>query len=235
MRRIAWSACVSAAFALSGCGLISSDVTNFDLTLPAKSFTVDTTSWGLTNVGTFTSTDCSANQGVCAAAAQQACNQGQCFGSCDSGTQTCDLKVLVSLWQAVDLVAEKPELATINNQPLVGVSIDKLEYQVTENSLNVATPPMSMYIAPATVMAPGDPQAQLIATIPPIPAGAIQPLMPVTLTADGKAQLAKFMGDYKTPFNIIVGAQIDVKMGDVVPMGRLGAKVLVTAHASLGG
>ena len=33
-----------AALALSGCGLISSDVTNFDLTLKPKSFTLDTAS-----------------------------------------------------------------------------------------------------------------------------------------------------------------------------------------------
>ena len=235
MRRFAWSACVTAALALSGCGLISSDVTNFDLTLPDKTFTVDTASWGLGNVDAFTSTSCSANAGVCAAAAQQACNQGQCFGSCDSATQTCDLKVLVSLWQPVDLVAEKPELQTINNQPLVGVTIDKLEYQVIENSMNVATPPMTMYIAPATVMAPGDPQAHAIATIPAVPAGTTQALMAIELTADGKTQLAKFMGDYATPFNIIVGAELDVKQGDTVPAGRLAAKVVVTAHASLGG
>jgi len=29
----------------SGCGLISSDVTNFDLTLPEKSFSVDASGW----------------------------------------------------------------------------------------------------------------------------------------------------------------------------------------------
>ena len=29
----------------SGCGLISSDVTNFDLDLPAQDFTVDAASW----------------------------------------------------------------------------------------------------------------------------------------------------------------------------------------------
>ena len=132
----------------AGCGLISSDVTDFDLTLPDKTFTVDTASWQLNGVDTFTSTDCSSQMGVCAAAAQQACKQGQCFGSCDADTQTCDLQVLVSLWQMVDLLSEKPELQTINDQPLVGVTIDSVDYEVTENTLNVDTPEMKMYVAP---------------------------------------------------------------------------------------
>ena len=234
MRSIALSAIAALVFT-AGCGLISSDVTNFDLTLPDKTFTVDTAQWMLKNVDTVTSTSCAANPGACGALAQGACKQGQCFGSCDTTTQTCDLKVLISLYQMVDLITEKPELKTINDQPLVGVHIDKLEYQVTDNTLNVATPEMVMYVAPATVMAPGDPQAMQIGTIPPIPAGQTQAIMAITITADGQTALAKFMGDYKTPFNIIVGSAIDLKMGDVVPTGHLTAKVKVTAHAQLGG
>jgi len=225
---------VVAAGAATGCGLISSDVTNFDLTLPDKTFTVDTASWQLSGVDTFTSTDCSSQMGVCAAAAQQACKQGQCFGSCDATTQTCDLQVLVSLYQMVDLLNEKPELQTINDQPLVGVTIDSVDYQVTENTLNVDTPEMQMYVAPATVMAPGDPQAQMIATIPPIPAGQTPGVTAIQWTADGEAALANVMGDYHNPFNIIIGSSLDVKMGDPVPMGRLTAKVMVKAHAGLG-
>lgn len=235
MRRFAWSACSLVALALTGCGLISSDVRDFDLSVPEKTFTVDTSAWGLGNVDQFTSTDCSGNAGVCAAAAQQACNQGQCFGSCDSTTQTCDLKVLVSLYKAVDLVAEQPELADINNQPLVGVTIDQLEYEVFENTFNVATPPMTVYVAPATVMAPGDPQSFAVGSIPAIPAGTTQAVMPIELSAAGRAELAKYMGAYSMPFNIIVGSELDVKMGDTVPSGVLSAKVKITAHARLGG
>ena len=36
---------VSALFPLTGCGLISSDVTNFDLMLSPKTFTIDTGGW----------------------------------------------------------------------------------------------------------------------------------------------------------------------------------------------
>jgi len=50
------------ALGMSGCGLIDSDVTNFDLTLPAKSFTIDATSWQVdqTAATALLSTNCSA-------------------------------------------------------------------------------------------------------------------------------------------------------------------------------
>jgi len=235
MRSLAMSAI--AALVLTGaCGLISSDVTSFDLSLPDKTFTVDSAQWMLDSnaVGTYTSTACTAQNNPCGAV-DAACKKGQCTGSCDSGTNSCALGVLLSLYQKVDLFSEKPELQTINDQPLVGVKIDKLEYQVIENTMNVATPPMTLYVAPQNIMAPGDPSAHAIATIPPIPAGMTLALTQVVIDADGQAELAKFMGDYKTPFNIIIGATLTVKKGDAVPSGRLTAKVKVTAHAQLGG
>ncbi len=241
MRSIAMSAIAALALSAGGCGLISSDVTDFDLTLPDKTFTVDTSQWMLdsTDVGTVTSVKCAADPSGCEAALQasKACKADQCTASCSGSdaAATCQLAVLVSLYQMVNLVMEKPELQTINDQPLVGVQIDKLEYQVTENTLNVPTPPMVLYVAPSTVMAPGDPMSHVIGTIPAIPAGQTQALMAVDLSVDGQAELAKYMGDYKTPFNIIVGSTLDVKMGDAVPSGRLTAKVKVTAHAHLGG
>jgi hypothetical protein len=235
MRSIALSAIAALALSAGGCGLISSDVTNFDLTLPDKTFTVDTAHWMLTDADKFTSTDCSSNPGACNAATTQVCKSGQCFGSCSTTTQTCDLKVLIGLYQTVNLLDEKPELKTINDQPLIGVHIDKIEYQVTENTLNVATPEMVMYVAPATKMAPGDPESVQIGVIPAIAAGKTQAIMTIEIGADGQAALADKMGDYMKPFNIIVGSSLDVKSGDVIPQGRLTAKVKVTAHAQLGG
>ncbi|HTJ40611.1 MAG TPA: hypothetical protein VL463_00900 [Kofleriaceae bacterium] len=222
------------ALALGGCGLISSDVTNFDLTLPDKTFTVDTAQWMLNGVDTFTSVSCASSSSVCADGAKQACKMNQCAATCDAQTKTCDLQVLVGLYQMVDLLNEKPELKSINDQPLVGVHIDKIEYQVTENTLNVDTPELGLYVAPSTVMAVG-PEAVQIGTIPPIPHGTTPGVMAITLDADAQAALAKYMGDYKNPFNILVGSTIEVKMNDPVPNGRLTAKVKVTAHAQLGG
>ena len=97
----------------AGCGLVSSDIDDFDLSIEEKSFTIDTSQWGLTDVDTFVNTDCSATPGVCATAAQQACTDGNCFGSCSTTTNTCELHVVVALWDMVVLTEEQPELQTI--------------------------------------------------------------------------------------------------------------------------
>lgn len=231
MRYLVFAACA----ALAGCGLISSDVTNFDLTLPDKTFTVDTSQWMVSQqqADAATSVSCAGNPGICATGAKNACTKVSCTGLCDANS-FCELDVNVSLYQMVDLINEKPELKSINDQPLVGVHIDKIEYQVTENTLNVPTPELGLYVAPATVMVVG-PEAVQIGTIAAVPPGQTQALTAIDIGPDGQAALAKYMGDYKNPFNIIVGSTIPVTHGSTVPSGRLTAKVKVTAHAQLGG
>ena len=51
-------------------------------------------------------------------------------------------------------------------------------------------------------------------------------------TADGKQNLVTIMGNYMTPFNVIVGSTILIKSGDPIPTGKLTAEVDITAHAS---
>jgi hypothetical protein len=99
--------------------------------------------------------------------------------------------------------------------------------------MNIDTPEMVVYAAPQTVMNPMDERARRVGTVPVIPAGATRSLMPIVFDADGKANLAMFMADYKTPFNIIVGSALLVDDGDVVPSGMMTVRVVVEAHAGL--
>lgn len=220
----------------SGCGLISSDVTNFDLTLPDKTFTIDAMSWVDTQhsqqAQMFLSTSCAAMPSVCNSAAQQACVSG-CSGTCDSGTQTCDLALAVSLYNKVDLVMEKPELQTINSEPVIKVTIDSVTYDVSMNTLNIDTPPMQILVAPASVMDPTDPMATQIGTLDAVAAGTTVTDQTLMFTDTGKAELINTMSMYKTPFNVIVGSTLEVKSGDPVPMGQLTAVVHIKAHAGI--
>ena len=113
------------------------------------------------------------------------------------------------------------------------MTIDAITYKVMENSLNVATPEMKVYAAPMTVIRAGDPLAREIGTVPAIPAGMTMGETDVVLSPTGKATLAEFMGDFKTPFNIIVGSNLMVQQGDAVPMGKLVVNVGVKAHAGV--
>jgi hypothetical protein len=234
----AWAAVVPVALMVAGtagCGLISSDVTNFDLTLPDKSFTIDAASWQVngSDAQALLATSCAQAPSSCMTAAAQACQSG-CSAACDSSTQTCDLSLDAQLFQTVNLEQEKPELSTINSEPVIHVTIDSVTYTVPTNTLNVATPPINIYVAPATVMDPNNAMAQLVGTLPGQPAG-VTTSMPQTLmfTDAGKMDLINVMSTYKTPFNIIASSTLVVKNGDPVPMGKLEADVHIAAHAGI--
>src|SRR5690348_10285839 len=224
------------ALALSGCGLISSDVTNFDLTLPDKSFSIDTASWQVdpTAAMAFTSTTCDSSQpppNLCSSAAMQACPMN-CTGTCAS-SNTCQLALDVSVYNPVNLEMEKPELKTINDQPVIKVTIDSVTYDVTDNSLNIDTPAMTVYVAPMSVTSSTDPKAVAIGTIEPVPAGTTATGKEMHYTAAGKQALIDVMSTFKTPFNVIVGGQLVITKDTPVPMGKLDAVVHIKAHAGV--
>jgi hypothetical protein len=224
----------------SGCGLISSDVTDFALSLPPRKFTIDATGWQVdTKAGTLFGSDgklapvsCNSMPSMCGAAVATACSMG-CSGACNSMTNSCELTLDVSRSQMVDLVSEQPELKSVNDQSVIKVSIDSVTYRVDSNSLTVATPAIDLYVAPLSVLAPGDAQAKLIGTIPGVPAGMTTGDMPVAFTATGKADLIKIMSQFKVPFNVLEGSKILVTAGQALPTGKLEAVVNITGHAGL--
>ncbi len=226
--------CAGALVLSAGCGLVSSDVTNFDLTLPDKNFSVDTSGWQVNQMAaqTYLRTSCTnPAPNVCTTAASAACTTN-CSGVCDA-TNKCDLQLQVAVHQGVDLLNEKPELKTINSEPVIKVTIDSVKYGVKDNTLNVATPDMGVYVAPMSITDPSDPMAKQIGTIAAIPAGMTFDPMEMSYTPDGKQALIDIMSTFKTPFNIIVGATITIKDGDMLPTGKLDAVVQVTAHAGI--
>lgn len=226
--------------AVPACGLIDSDVTNFDLTLPDKAFSVDASGWDVDQqaADVFLGMSCGSAPSICSSAATQACPMN-CTGTCGTGS-TCELELNVSAYKGIDLVTEKPELSTINDRPVIKVAIDSVRYHVPSNTLNVATPELGVYVAPITVMDPKDPMAKKIGVVESVPAGATVAARDMTFTPAGKQLLVDTMSTFKTPFNVIVGTgagpddpKLVVKAGDPVPMGKLDAVIQIKAHAGL--
>ncbi len=140
----------------------------------------------------------------------------------------------MALWHTFNLAAEQPELQQIEGQPLVEVRIERVSYNVRENNLDVASPPLTVYAAPEGIMSPDDSEAQVIGTIPSIPASTTVDDADVELSDEGKDRLAGFMKDYDTPFNLIVGSQLNIAAGDRLPHGRMVTVIKATAVASTG-
>ena len=220
----------------AGCGLISSDVTNFDLMLPDKKFTIDASTWQVNttkspfNNGTLASVSCSTSM-VCNDAVMQVC-PSDCSGTCDPAG-SCALSLDVSRPLKVDLLTEQPDLKTINDQPVIKVSIDSVTYAVMTNSLTVDTPEINVYVAPISALKPNDPQAKLIGTIPAIPKGTTSDFQTLVFTPTGKADLVNIMSTFKTPFNVLVASSLVVRAGQMLPTGKLDAVVRIRGHAGL--
>ena len=117
---------------------------------------------------------------------------------------------MLGVHQTVDLLSDKPNLSSIADDSGVTVTIDSVQYAVTANTLNIATPPMTVYVAPMSVTDPDDPSAQAVGTIAPVAAMATLTATDMPFTANGQAALKSEMSDFKIPFNIIVGATIVV-------------------------
>jgi hypothetical protein len=218
--------------ALGGCGIIDPNITRFDLRLPERMFTMDTDQWQLSSSGAvFPSLSCDQDPDACEAPVQSLCGGDQCTAQCVAGS--CQMTVKVTLWRLVDLYQENPELKTINEQPLVDVEIERVHYQVTENTLNIDTPALTLYMAPASIMDPADPTAREVGVIPPIEAGSPRGKTDVMISAPQEQALQTFMSDYQTPFNLIISTDLVVTAGDPIPMGRITADVGVDASAGL--
>jgi hypothetical protein len=220
--------------ALSGCSLINSNVTNYDLDLPSKSFSVDTSGWQVsqTTADAYLDKNCSATPTLCSTAATNACPMN-CSGTCDASVHTCNLGLEIAVHQTVDLLTEEPQLKSVDDATsILTVTIDAMTYEVTANSLDINTPELQVYLAPMSIMDPHDPMAQQIGSIAIVQAGAMLAPTDMRFTDTGRDVLAQMLANFKNPFNVIVGGTLMLHAGDLVPTGKLDANVHITAHAS---
>jgi hypothetical protein len=216
--------------AAASCGLIDSDVTDFNLKLPEKPFNVDTADWMISVSGeNMPSIECPAVD--CTAAADMFCAGGACTSDCDPGGH-CAAHVPVSVSQPFDLAHESPELQTIDSQAAISVTVETVTFKVNENTMNVATPPLDLYMAPQGVLDVNSADAVHIGSVESVVPGQTG-AVPIDFTAEGKAAMEMFMSSYQTPFTVIVSGNATMSAGAPVPQGKLSGVVSVTAHAGL--
>jgi hypothetical protein len=226
------SVCLAVLVGLAGC-VIDSPVDELDLDLPERTVIVDTADWELTEEGSLPSVDCVGSPGICGDRVDAWCGADEfCEASC--GAETCEVNVLVALWDTINLAQEKTQLAQLNGEPLDTVIIDEVSFTVSENTLNVTSPALTLSVAPAGVMSSSGRGAADLGIIPSLAPGETVDEEDVDLTPSGQTELADRMREYETPFNLVIGSIVQLRAGDPVPSGRLIAKLRVRAHASTG-
>lgn len=223
MRRFVFAS----ALAVAGCGLIGNDVTTVTVSLPARDFRVDSADWQLPNQPIIPDFTCSTD---CTALAEQICTEQNCTAECADGR--CVAKIPVSLKNDLDLSKDSPSYQQVASLPAVEVELQSVTFNITENSLNLDTPELSVYFGPTSITSPNDAAAELVGTIPSVQAGQIG-VRPVTFSANGRAVVKKFMDDYRTPFRVLIYSVVVVRGGQDSPNGRLVGQVTATATVGL--
>ena len=175
---------------------------------------------------------------VCTAAGAALALENATF-SCDAMIKKCVAKAEVRASEPIDL-SKQQETSFPPQAIQFGVSVvevKRLTYWIDKNSLNLATPPIEFYVAPAAAQNEKDMKATLIASVGSVPAKSSActdaayamgdtkavglPVCSATLPQAGKDALASFVKDYKTPFQIIAHAIIVARPGDPVPSGSI--------------
>src|SRR5262249_17969187 len=137
------------------------------------------------------------------------CPGGSCTTDCEAGTHQCQAHVPASLTNDYDLSKDASEYAQFASLGIVNVGIDAVYFNITQNTLTVTTPQLSVYAGPQTIHAPTDPGAQLIGTIPSVQRGQTGRVN-VVFSGNGQATIKMFMDNFKTPFRVLVAGDIVV-------------------------
>jgi hypothetical protein len=218
-------------FALGGCGLIADDVADFALQLPDKKVVLDTAEWALVGTNEFPAVSCVDDESICSSGNNTFCSAEVCSGSCDGAN--CRATVVIALWHTIDLQKNNPELSSLDGKPLVSVSVDRVLFDIGENTLSTATPPLTLYVGPKIIMKGSDMLADPVGTIDPVQVGATG-IVEVKVSESGRDSMRRYMKDYATPFNLVVGGTTEFGAGDPLPDGILAGVVRVTATARPG-
>lgn len=222
------SLCLLVCLVPAGCGLISDDIARVDLRFPKHDFRVDSADWHLVGT-TVPSVPCA--QVNCEAAAALFCGSN-CSASCDTGTNTCQAAVTITLVNDFDLAKEAPEYQKIADQPVISVSIDDVYFDITENTFTVDTPALVVFVGPPSVTEATSAGAERVGTIPAV-VSMNTGRATITFEGNGRAILARYMNDFHTPFRVGVTGTVALRAGDKTPTGRLVGSVQADAHAGL--
>ncbi len=151
-------------------------------------------------------------------------NIDQAFEGQDGATATEDLLETVVFAVDFPLSEKSPELTDYNGL-FKEMRIEQLTYTVTENSMTTDLEEVQLAFGPLGMAALDDPDAVLVASLPPIPAG---------FTGEGTGQTfpqnaaAASKHVFDLDFGMVSGSEISVRKDEPLPEGKLKIDIAVT-------
>lgn len=208
-----------------GCGLLD-EATTLTLCADPQRFTVDTAQLGLSGaVATLPALPCASTPNVCtqlAAAFSCSAEVWQCSAQCTPRTEggaVCGLRAVLTQHVDIDVAAHLRN--QLQARLLDRVSLDRVSYAVSENTLTVATPELRLYVGPTTANAVSDAGVVLLARLPPIAAATTVASTALPMEAEGQRRLAELVKNYRTPFRVLAAAELVFVGGQPAPSGAL--------------
>lgn len=218
---------MSAAFS---CGLINSDIAKISFNLPERTYSFDTSQagWNSAQTSTFSSAPvipCTVDAD-CRSPLLPAVGVDPSYVICDLPSGSCAFTVTVETPpQTIDIKAEVPELSGFSNQSLVDVTISKITYDISGNTMNVDLPVVELFVAPMGVTSTSDPSATRFGTVPVIAAKTDVTGGTVALDKAGQDAFVNFAHHFGTPFSFLARTRVVVPGGTPVPSGGLSLTV----------
>lgn len=144
---------------------------------------------------------------------------------------TCSYKFTYEVASIVDLKKEVPQLNSTNSAVLKTITLKNIKVTLN-NGLNLALPPVEVFIAPMDATSAADTRARKLATLPGHEAG-FNGTDVVSVDAAGQTAFRSFAQNYKVPFKLLARAQLTAKAGQAAPAGKAVVKVGGQAEAEL--
>lgn len=203
----------------TGCGDLLDSTILIDT--DEQTITLDTASLGLTvpSGSTIPKVPCAKDADCTIAGVGLKCGGGSYACSLKCQSQACAVVATAEQSTQVDLT-QKLKSAGVTSV-LSKVTVYKVTYAASENSLTFATPQLELLVAPDGAKSTKEQSVTLFATMPAI-AKQSTPSGELVLSDAGSAALANYVYNaYKYPFLFFGRAQLVFKSGDPLPKGRL--------------
>jgi len=213
------------AFA-TGCGLINSDLAKVSFDLPPKTYTFDTAQadWNGPMTGAFAMVPAIActTDADCCPLAISAAGIDCTMLTCDAASASCAFAVVVqSPPQMINLKTEANLPSSLANQSVLDITVNKLSYDVSQNSLTVDLPPVDLFLGPQGTTKTTDPGGVKFATVPSIPRSTVVTDGNIPIEAAANTVFENIGMHLGTPFVFLAQTRVVIPGGTPAPAGAL--------------
>lgn len=225
----AWAVGVGvAAMGLVGCGLLDLDsFRGITFNLPEKTYRIDSSDskWDAPAQASLPTVPCGPG-GVptCCEPALASMFGVDCAKhplTCEGGA--CAYGFEYEVESIVDLKKEVPELDSSTVDALSEILLKNIKVTL-DNDLNMALPPVEIFVAPSDATTAADSRAKKLAQVPGKAAG-YSGTETIPLSSEAQQAFSSFATNYKVPFKIFARTKLTLRAGQPAPEGRATAKI----------